>query len=57
MAKTVNSIEEASVKESVLEKIKSVKPNLAMYGIRGIVTKNGLSPYIGPQILEEVQYA
>lgn len=22
----------------------------------GIVTKNGLSPYIGPQILKEVQY-
>jgi uncharacterized protein len=21
-----------------------------------LVTKNGLSPYIGPQILEEVQY-
>lgn len=108
MAKTVSNIEETSAKESVLQKIKSVKAELALYGIRDIgvfgsyargeqtdvsdidilidfephrenfdsymavydilealfgnrridiVTKNGLSPYIGPQILQEVQYA
>lgn len=104
---TVNNIAEASTKEAVLEKIKSVKAELALYGIKDIglfgsyargeqtgdsdidilidfephkenfdsymavydilealfgnrridvVTKNGLSPYIGPKILQEVQY-
>lgn len=34
---TVNNIAEASTKESVLEKIKSVKAELALYGIKDIV--------------------
>lgn len=36
IAKTINNTEEASAKESVLEKIKSVKAELALYGIRDI---------------------
>lgn len=34
---TVNNIAEASTKEAVLEKIKSVKAELALYGIKDIV--------------------